>query len=502
LLYERNDKAATPLLTKMVAESSSALGRLQALCALDGVGAMTQAVLAVALKDKDEHVREHAVRLAENLAGAGGASEKVVAMLAPLATDPSPRVRFQVALAAGPNLASGIGQALSRDSDPWIAAALASAPPSQCTQLLHALLASDGNGASPEVLAKLARVAGATARGEELRLTIAKLSETPDVKLIRAFAEGLKRGGATLAKVDTEKKLAAVFTNAVKTATDAKAASGVRTESLSLLALATLGEAQPALEACLAKDQPEAAQTAAVSALGQFNAREVTQTLLQRWPDLKPKAQTAALVELLSRADRTKPLLEAVQSNRIPASALSASQVQSLLKHEDKAIAGLAKTALASVIPPSRESVLAKFQPALTAKGDMAKGQMVFLQRCIACHKAAGQGIEVGPDFVTVKTKGKEALLTAILDPHKEVAPQFIAYTVNTKDGQTLAGIVTKDDASSMTLKMMGGAEINLPRSNIKGSSSSGQSLMPEGIETGMSVQDMADLLEFMEKAQ
>jgi putative heme-binding domain-containing protein len=100
-----------------------------------------------------------------------------------------------------------------------------------------------------------------------------------------------------------------------------------------------------------------------------------------------------------------------------------------------------------------------------------------------------------------VKTKGREALLTAILDPHKEVAPQFIAYTVNTKDGQTLSGIVTKDDASSMTIKIMGGIEMNFPRSNIKGSTSSGQSLMPEGLETGMTVQDMADLLEFMEKA-
>jgi hypothetical protein len=45
----------------------------------------------------------------------------------------------------------------------------------------------------------------------------------------------------------------------------------------------------------------------------------------------------------------------------------------------------------------------------------------------------------------------------------------------------------------------MGGAEVTLPRSNIKGSSSSGKSLMPEGLEAGMSVQDMADLISFIE---
>jgi putative heme-binding domain-containing protein len=50
-----------------------------------------------------------------------------------------------------------------------------------------------------------------------------------------------------------------------------------------------------------------------------------------------------------------------------------------------------------------------------------------------------------------------------------------------------------------MTLKMPGGAEKTLQRSEIKGSSSSGQSLMPEGLETGMTVEDMADLLSFIE---
>jgi hypothetical protein len=45
----------------------------------------------------------------------------------------------------------------------------------------------------------------------------------------------------------------------------------------------------------------------------------------------------------------------------------------------------------------------------------------------------------------------------------------------------------------------MGGAEVVLARANVRGSTSSGKSLMPEGLEAGMSVQDMADLLTFIE---
>ena len=105
----------------------------------------------------------------------------------------------------------------------------------------------------------------------------------------------------------------------------------------------------------------------------------------------------------------------------------------------------------------------------------------------------------VGPDLITVKSKGREALLTAILEPHKEIAPHYIAYDVATKDGNAYTGIVARDDATGLSLKIMGGGEITLARANIRGSSSAGQSLMPEGLEAGLSVGDMADLLTFIE---
>jgi putative heme-binding domain-containing protein len=121
------------------------------------------------------------------------------------------------------------------------------------------------------------------------------------------------------------------------------------------------------------------------------------------------------------------------------------------------------------------------------------------MQRCFACHKAKGAGMEVGPDLVTVKTRGREGILSAILEPHKEVAAQYIAYTFHSKENQTFAGVVTDDNATSVTLKMMGGVAQTLQRTNVRGSSSTGQSLMPEGLEQGMTPQDMADLLAFID---
>jgi putative heme-binding domain-containing protein len=505
LLYERNDKAAVPLLEKKALFSQKPLSRLHSLHALAGLDALTETVLIKAMEDKDPGVREHAVLLSERIIKDGKPSEPLWAKFKSLSSsDWEPRVRMQLAFTLGGLERSYAVRGLVslRTIDPWVMSAIVASPPEFSAEVYRGKSGMKA-GLNESLTQKLWYVIGARNDPAEVASIIARISawQHPDRDLLDSFASGLRRAGSSLAKADTAQGLDAMFIRAAATAMDGNTPIESRLRSITVLGLANFNQAHPVLRSCLGKDLPDRIQAAAVSALGTFKSDEVTRDLLEHWPTLADKARAAALTALLARDDRTKPLLEAVQSGRIAASALSASQVQSLIKHEDKSIAALAKTALVSVIPPSREEVLAKFQPALAAKGDFARGQMVFLQRCLACHRAAGQGIQVGPDLVTVKTKGKEALLTAVLDPHKEVAPQYIAYTVNTKDGQTLAGIVTKDDASSMTLQIMGGVEMNLPRSNIKGSTSSGQSLMPEGLEAGMTVQDMAVLLEFIEKA-
>jgi putative heme-binding domain-containing protein len=317
---------------------------------------------------------------------------------------------------------------------------------------------------------------------------------------LKALAAGLRRGGSSIAKVDTEGKLAAVFTQAATTAMAASASESAKVGAIELLALGTKEQGQAALTACLGADQSERVQAAAVKALSELAGKDATASLLGAWKGFKAKAREATLAVLLSRDDGALALLEAMGTGPAPAD-LAASQVQDLIKHKNAKVAALAKTALKAVIPPSREEVVKTFAPAVALKGDAKAGQNHYISRCMACHQANGMGIEVGPNFTTVKTKGRDALLTAILEPHKEVASQYIAYTVNTKEGQTVQGVITADDASSMSLKMMGGAAVTLQRANIKGSSSTGQSLMPEGLEGGLSVQDMADLLSFIEAA-
>ncbi|MDB6137433.1 MAG: putative rane-bound dehydrogenase domain protein [Verrucomicrobiaceae bacterium] len=319
---------------------------------------------------------------------------------------------------------------------------------------------------------------------------------------LQAFGEGLKRAGSTIEKADTGGRLSPIFTKAAMVAKDFQADNRVREEAIELLGFAPVREATAALGPCLDQGTPDDLQTAAVKTLAQHASADVTRMLIANWPNYGSKAGDAALTALTARDDRTLALLDAVQSGSIRATAFSALQVQGLVHHKDEKVVAAARKALAAVIPPSREEVVAKFKEAAGTKGDAKHGLTQYLARCMACHRAGSQGIQVGPDLVTVKTKGRDGILTAILEPSKEVAAQYIAYTVTTKDGQTLNGIIVHDDASSLTLRLMGGIEQTIQRSNIKTTSSTGSSLMPDGLETGMSLQDMADLLSFVEEVK
>ena len=512
LLYERKDKAAVPMLEKVLS-GDNVLAKLHALGALEGMGALSKGDLVRCLDAGDPQVVEKAlgevdeasdeVRITLNVLVEKWSSPRVLMALARVASE-QPRQEGKGSGWSGDDWAENIAWKciLKTHAHPLVLGAALNG-----SHGMAALWTSFSQEAvkNPEwapAFAALLRAEAARPGSDVWAGTMVDaVTQQEGLKkswplLFKSLDEGLKASGSDLQHADKSMQLKSVALQAAKKTLDPETKESDKLTNLQLLNLYLSDETLAALMHCLAKDQPEAVQSTAVRLLAQNSSPDVTKALLGGWHGFTPKAKEAALDALLSREDRVLALLE---SGVVKPQEYSAAQVQALLKHKSAKVAAAAKTALAEVIPPSREEVTAKFKPAIAAKGDATKGQAQYMARCMACHRAGTLGMQVGPDLITVKTKGREALLTAILEPHKEVASQFIAYTVNTKDGQTLAGIITNDTASSVTLKMMGGAEKTLQRAEIKGSTSSGQSLMPEGLETGMSVADMADLLSFIE---
>jgi hypothetical protein len=182
LLYEQSDRAAVPLLEKLARDSQSPLGRMHALYALDGFGALTASVLLPRLSDEHPRVREHAVRLAEHVAND---APEITAKLVSMTDDDALRVRFQ--------LANTLGTVKSQQR---IGALLALAKKDAAdADMRIAIQAALGTGAG-EVLAALvgdaalAKSAGGKALVQALATQVGKQQAAADVAaLVGALAK-------------------------------------------------------------------------------------------------------------------------------------------------------------------------------------------------------------------------------------------------------------------------------------------------------------------------
>ena len=91
-------------------------------------------------------------------------------------------------------------------------------------------------------------------------------------------------------------------------------------------------------------------------------------------------------------------------------------------------------------------------------------------------------------------------MMHEILYPNSAVDTKYISHRLETKYGTIHIGIVASENDKQVTIKKMGGAEISVPRNEIKQLSSLGTSLMMEGLEGSLTHQQMADLLAFLQK--
>jgi putative heme-binding domain-containing protein len=67
------------------------------------------------------------------------------------------------------------------------------------------------------------------------------------------------------------------------------------------------------------------------------------------------------------------------------------------------------------------------------------------------------------------------------------------------QDGRTYSGIIASETTASLVLRQGGGAQDTILRARIAEMTSTGLSLMPEGLEKRISKSEMADLVAFLQ---
>jgi putative heme-binding domain-containing protein len=287
------------------------------------------------------------------------------------------------------------------------------------------------------------------------------------------------------------------FHRAAETATGVGPEAG-RVEAVELVALGPVEMALEVLPGLLGVREPSGVQLAALRGLAGLPDGRVGPLLVERWRSLGPAVRREAAEALLSRRERIAALLDGLESGAVPAADLDPSRRSQLLAHADPAVRERAARLLGGAARPARAAVVEAYRPATTRAGDVASGRVVYERACATCHRAEGKGVAVGPDLATVAGRTPDDLLVHILDPNREVQPAYVQYGLATRDGQVLTGLIADESAGSVTLKRAEGVTDVVPRVRIDELESSGQSLMPEGLEEQVTVDQMADLIAFL----
>ena len=190
--------------------------------------------------------------------------------------------------------------------------------------------------------------------------------------------------------------------------------------------------------------------------------------------------------------------MSALESRVIAVDELDAPTRDALARLHDEALRRRVSAVLSRFVLPRRDAVIARYQAALKLAGDSQRGSAVFTRHCQTCHQHQGTGRSVGPDLSGVTGRAPDALLVDILDPNREIAPDFVIVSVATRRGQVMSGLLAEETATTVKLRRAEAVEDTILRSEIDELKATGQSLMPEGLEQTINPTDMADLLAFL----
>ncbi|MEK7794868.1 MAG: PVC-type heme-binding CxxCH protein, partial [Candidatus Hydrogenedentota bacterium] len=245
-------------------------------------------------------------------------------------------------------------------------------------------------------------------------------------------------------------------------------------------------------------------QRGAAKAIGTFASNAAWETLTALITDAKNarELRLEALQALARKPAGAMKVIALAEKDSLPLDlTLAASELLNDSRSEDVRM-------LASQVLPRESARGGQQLPPLAElvgmSGEAAKGRAVFYDeagaQCYTCHRVQGQGKQVGPDLSTIGQKyGRQGLLESILNPNAAIGHEYQVTMVETKNGDVAAGFVRNDSDSALDLMDSAGETQHIAPGDIVNRWISEASLMPTGLASGMTAQELVDLVTWLE---
>lgn len=238
------------------------------------------------------------------------------------------------------------------------------------------------------------------------------------------------------------------------------------------------------------------------AALAGLNVPEARMALLDALPTAPARLQSAIAAGLAATPEGASALLDAIAAGKASPRVLQerAAEVKlTTLKRPD--LAERVK-ALTAGLPPADAQLTKLLRTRATgytkSKHDAAAGQKVYEKHCAACHQIAGKGAKVGPQLDGIGARGLDRLLEDVLDPNRNVDQTFRATNLTLKNGQTLTGLVLREEGEVIVLADNQGKEQRVEKSQVAEREVSPLSPMPANWAEQIPEREFQDLLAYL----
>lgn len=543
LLMEHAEAAsAVPALTAMATGERFAPARILALWALARLEKLEPQALQAALKSDDAGVRKSALLISEAL------GEKNEVDVAALLNDSDPRVRLLAlrALAAVPLDKSGAAALLAvlpKLQDEWSRSAAVAAASSNAGPVLEAMLAATSKPGQSELdlagsltaslvekqdAGTLARVIAVAAHAEPeagavvlnvlqhgaIKPTAApadvptdalgKLLASPDIAI---SASALPYAVAWDKSDALKSAVTARIASALPFIADAKEPEAIRSATVAALVRARSADSRivPAVLEVLKSEPTDSLLLEIIAALASAGDPALGEPLVAALPNLSSLGQTALFDALVTRSEWASAVLDALAAKQFAPALLGPAKLSKLRLHPDEAVARRAAKVFAEVgagTNAAKDDLIVKLQPEIERKaGDIANGKTLFMGACATCHKLGNDGVDVGPVLDGIGVHGTHELLVHVIDPSRVVDNEHRTWNLALRNGQFATGIIARENDTTVTLKLPGGATQDIRVADIKSRQDTGLSLMPEGFEA-FGTDGLRDILTYLSGGQ
>ena len=232
------------------------------------------------------------------------------------------------------------------------------------------------------------------------------------------------------------------------------------------------------------------------------------EVVLDRFASLNTEERAAAVTAMAGRAETAGILLNAVQAGRVPRGEIpvfAARQVASLnvprLSKQLEQVWGIIRSGDRDGMGRAAAEETARLKAVLTnaflSQADLSKGQTLFKGSCGQCHQLFGEGGRIGPDLTGSNRANLDYLLENVTNPNAVIGKDYELHVWTLKDGRTVSGMLRQENAATLTVQTPAGEE-QIPKSAVQSEEKPGISMMPAGLFSALSREQLRDLVGYL----